>query len=64
MKKAKRLCMNVHTKTDVSKTFAHGANTLVGGQDTLARGNDGIGDLAELLLEGGFGVVEVGSHIE
>lgn len=48
---------------DILQALAHGGGRLVGGQDALAGRHDGLRDLAQLLLEGGGGVVEVGSHL-
>lgn len=52
----------IHTSTDVRQTFSHRSDTLVSGQNTLAGGNDSVGNLAELILNGWLWVVEVGRH--
>ena len=49
---------------DVSEPLAHGAGGLVGGQNSLARGDDRVGDVGQLLLQLGRGVVEVGGHCD
>ena len=50
--------------SNVSEPLAHGASGLVGGQNSLAGGDDRVGDVGQLLLQLGRGVVEVGGHGE
>lgn len=49
-------------EADVRQALAHGARGLVGGQDALPWGHDGVGDAPELGLELRGGVAEVGGH--
>ena len=49
-------------EADIGETLADGGGGFIGSQDTLARGDNIVGNSAELLLESGIRVVEVGSH--